>query len=99
MIDTLPTSPAYGRTPAEQARRIGPGRGGRETHVSSVIRWITVGVRLSDDARLRVRATRTPGGWRITDADMDAFLAAVTEDRLRRVGIGAVSPTPVRLSA
>jgi hypothetical protein len=91
-------SPLIGRPPAEVARNLGPGRNGRPIHPSSVIRWIVDSVRLSNGARLRLRASRLPGGWRINDDDLRDFVAAVTADRLSDTTL-ATPPSPVCESA
>jgi hypothetical protein len=45
-------------------------------------RWILKGTTLRDGTRLRLAATRTPGGWLIEQADLDGFLARLTADAL-----------------
>jgi hypothetical protein len=52
-------------------------------HQMSVTRWITIGAKMTNGSRLRLRATRTPGSWLVTQEDLDEFLAALTADRLR----------------
>src|SRR5688500_4512631 len=79
---TAQTESPYGRSPAQAARRLGTGRNGKPLHPSTFTRWILQGVRLSDGSRLTLRARRLPGGWRITDDDLDAFIDATTRDRL-----------------
>jgi hypothetical protein len=39
------------------------------------------GVRLKSGGRLKLPATRYPGGWRIAEADFDEFIARLTADR------------------
>jgi hypothetical protein len=53
---------------------------------SAVSRWIGKGVLLADGSRVRLRATANPHGWRIDRHDLNAFLAAVTADRLTQAG-------------
>jgi hypothetical protein len=48
---------------------------------SACVRWIQKGSVLSNGARLRLEAIATPGGWRIRPSALDAFLAALTDDR------------------
>jgi hypothetical protein len=69
------STPAYGRRLVEQARRL-------DTHPNTLIRHVRSGVRLRDGSRLRLRATVTPGGYRIADSDVDLFYTALTADRL-----------------
>jgi hypothetical protein len=61
-------------TPTDVARRL-------NCHPSGPVRWITKGAMLSDGQRLKLKALRTPGGWRIRRDWLDAFLAALTADR------------------
>jgi excisionase family DNA binding protein len=50
-------------------------------HPSAPIRWIQRGSELSDKSRLKLQAIRSPGGWRISRAALDAFLQRLTDDR------------------
>jgi hypothetical protein len=54
-----------------------------DCHPSAVVRWIQKGTPLSTGTRLRLAATRTPGGWRVRREDLEQFLEALTADRLR----------------
>ncbi len=54
-------------------------------HPASVIRWIRNGVALSTGERLRLRAQKSPSSWLIKQSDLDAFLNAITTDRLGEV--------------
>jgi hypothetical protein len=54
-----------------------------DCHPSAVVRWIQKGTPLSTGTRLRLAATRTPGGWRVRREDLEHFLEALTADRLR----------------
>jgi hypothetical protein len=75
-VSTSPVPPQpFGRKLVEQARRL-------ETHPNTLIRWIKSGVKLRDGSRLQLRATLTPGGWRLTDSDINMFYSALTADRL-----------------
>lgn len=80
-------APAYGRRLVEQARRL-------DTHPNSITRHIRNGVLLRDGSRLRLRATVTPGGYRITDADVDAFYEALTADRLGESAPASCADSP-----
>jgi hypothetical protein len=87
------------------------GRGGRPPHASTLVRWITKGTRLRDGSRLRLRALRTPGGWRVAEDSLYEFYDALTRDRLGvdahdDAGFSAAAtaatprrPSPVRRSA
>lgn len=72
MIETPPYL-----SPAQIGRRYS--RDGKPLHPSTINRWINRGVVTRSGARVRLRALRCPGGWRILQKDVDAFLAAVGE--------------------
>ncbi len=63
------------------ARLIPSCRAGKETNAITLSRWIKEGAKLSDGGRLKLRATRTPGGWFTTEAWVKEFLDALTTDR------------------
>ncbi len=77
MLDaSLPESTAIRGLPvSEIARRIG-------VHPSTVIRWVLKPKTLQSGRKVRLAATRSPGGWRIKVEDIDAYLDAITRDRL-----------------
>ncbi len=77
------------------ASRMAPGRDGSPAHVATLTRWIVKGTRLRDGTRLRLEAVRTPGGWRTCRQWVEAFLRALTEDRLGPDD-GPVPPAPDR---
>jgi hypothetical protein len=54
-----------------------------DCHPSAPLRWIARGSLLSTGERLRLRAVRAPGGWRVRREDLAAFLDTLTADRLR----------------
>jgi hypothetical protein len=53
----------------------------RDNHPSAAIRWITRGACLRNGNRIKLRAIRTPGGWRVRQEWLDEFLAVLTNDR------------------
>ena len=61
-------------TPADIAKNLG-------VHPSTPVRWCNRGVVLSDQTCVRLKHLRLPGGIRVKPEDLDAFLAAITEDR------------------
>jgi hypothetical protein len=63
-----------------------------DRHPNSVNRWILKGTPLRDGSRLRLNATRTPGGWLVEQRDLDSFLALLTTDALGK-------PAPIDLKA
>jgi hypothetical protein len=60
-------------------------------HSTTILKWIKVGVGLPDGGRLWLRATKRPGGWMITQADLDAFLEMYAAAAAEEVS----SPAPV----
>ena len=50
-------------------------------HTNTVNRWLRQGVLFSDGKRRRPEALRTPGGWRVREDDLFAWLDAVKADR------------------
>jgi hypothetical protein len=62
------------------------------THPSACVRWIQKGSLLSSGSRLRLEALATPGGWRIRRSSLDAFLAALTDDRTSKPSAAPKAP-------
>ena len=91
--------PAYIRPP-QAARLLGPGRSGRPSHPSRIIRYIVRGAPLRNGGRLHLRGVRFPDGWRTTAAWIEAFLDELTGDQLDQ-GVAAppAGPTPARAAA
>jgi hypothetical protein len=73
----------------EAARFVPSSRPGRTIDPATMIRWITMGAKLRDGGRLKLRATRSPGGWLTSRIWIEEFLAALTADRN-----GSVAPLP-----
>ena len=89
---TLASHPRHYRSLAEAARLFPPSRNGRPVHVATLTRWINDGVRGRDGQVIRLRATRLPGRWVVTDAAVDEFLDALTRDRADNAAPTTVSP-------
>src|SRR4051794_10228515 len=72
----------HGRRLADIARSF-PGRSGGDTsiHPGTVWRWVRVGCLRRDGSRLRLRASRSPGGWLVRDDDLATFLKEVERER------------------
>jgi hypothetical protein len=70
------------RNLAAAARRIPSARINGFTHPATVIRWILNGVQIRGGGRLRLEALKTPGGWLVSDAAVDEFLAKLTAARM-----------------
>jgi hypothetical protein len=68
-------------TLSQAAKLIPPSRGGKPTHVATITRLIVQGIGLRDGSRVRLKATRFPGRWMVTQADLDEFVEALTRDR------------------
>src|SRR4051794_33170559 len=83
-------APTY-RPVSEIARRIEPSRSGRPVHPSTVVRWITKGVRLQSGVILKLKAKRFPGHWAVSEEDFNDFVEILTTDRC---GEPARSRTP-----
>jgi hypothetical protein len=93
-MSTVAEARPIGRTPAAIAKAIPSCRIDGPTHPATITRWIMRGVRLRDGSRLRLAATRSPGGWLVTDDAIEHFLAALTADRL-----GEPAPAPPSATA
>jgi hypothetical protein len=68
-------------TPAQIGRLCPQNREGVSVSPTSVVRWITEGVRLRSGDRLKLPAVRYPAGWRIAEDDFEQFIARLTADR------------------
>jgi hypothetical protein len=71
---TTETCPEIYLSPADISRTLG-------NHPSAAVRWMRRGAVLSNGDRLFLRFVRLPGGYRVKPEWLDAFLAALTEDR------------------
>jgi hypothetical protein len=80
LVGDAPSVPAY--LDLKAASRLIPGRDGKPTHTSTLTRWILRGSRLQTGERVRLRALRTPGGWKTTGDWLDGFLETLTTDRI-----------------
>lgn len=69
------------KTVCVAARSVPSNRPGRSAAPSTLIRWIVTGAKLRDGGRLKLRATRSPGGWLTSEAWIQEFLGALTADR------------------
>jgi hypothetical protein len=79
---------------AQAARRIPPTKGDRPVHVSTLTRWITKGVKTAAGWVIRLEARRFPGGWKVTEEAVDAFLDELTRAALGSEPIPCASPNP-----
>jgi hypothetical protein len=79
---------------AEAARQFLPWKDGKPQNPAALNRAILKGVKLRDGSRRKLRARWFPCGWGVTQEDVEAFLAALTRDRL-----GAEPAAPPRVPA
>jgi hypothetical protein len=62
----------------EAARRIPPGRNGRPTHISTLVRWITRGVKVRGVGTVRLEALRCSSRWLTSAEALGRFFSAQT---------------------
>jgi hypothetical protein len=65
---------------SQAARRLPPFREGRPVSASTLFRWATKGVRLSDGSTLRLEAIRIGGRWLTSTEALDRFVRRQTPD-------------------
>jgi hypothetical protein len=75
MIDLTTEQPL---TLAEACRLVPPGRGGRRTHLSTLLRWITSGVRTAGGSVVRLEALRLGGKWVTSREALQRFAERLT---------------------
>jgi hypothetical protein len=66
---------------SQAARLLPPGRNDRPVHVATLTRWILVGVRTTNDQRVKLDAIRLGGRWLISTGALTRFAEALTADR------------------
>jgi hypothetical protein len=62
----------------EACRLVPPARGGRRTHISTLLRWITRGVVTADGRRVRLRACRLGSRWITSRESITEYMQALT---------------------
>jgi hypothetical protein len=72
------------------ARLVPPGRGGRQTHASTLLRWIKKGTKGPSEERVRLEGYRVGGRWATSRASLERFLEALTPP------VGATTTRPLR---
>lgn len=87
MID-LTTETAIPLTQA--AKLIPPGRSGRKTHLSTLLRWVEAGAAGPGGSRVRLEALRLGGRWVTSREAIQRFAEALTP------ALTAPSPSPSR---
>lgn len=71
---SAPAAEAMTIQEAATSRRVGP---------KTIWRWIRSGVQISDGSRIRLRAAKLGGAWRIDPADLEEFSRRLTESALK----------------
>jgi hypothetical protein len=66
----IPLSAAAAETP--------PGRNGKKTHLSTILRWILHGAKAPDGSRVRLDAIRLGGRWFTSREALQRFAEALT---------------------
>jgi hypothetical protein len=62
----------------QAARLVPPGHGGRKTHISTLLRWISPGVRLPGGQLVRLEALRVGSRWCTSSPALQRFFEALT---------------------
>jgi uncharacterized protein DUF1580 len=55
-----------------------PGRNGKRTHLSTILRWILTGAKAPDGSRVRLEAIRLGGRWFTTREALQRFAERLT---------------------
>jgi hypothetical protein len=63
---------------AEATKLIPPGRQGKRTHLSTLLRWILSGARNPAGDRVRLQAVRIGGRWMTSRESLQRFAEALT---------------------
>jgi hypothetical protein len=77
-------------------RTLVPSHRGNQTHVSTLIRWATRGVRLPSGQRLKLAASRIGNRWYTTDTAFAEFIAGQNPSTETQPALA--SPTPSQRS-
>jgi hypothetical protein len=77
----------------EACRLVPPGRGGRQTHLSTILRWILKGSKGPGGHLIRLEAMRVGGRWMTSAAALQRFAEALTPHLAADDGRAAV-PSP-----
>ncbi len=75
MLDLTTEAPL---TLAAACQLIPPGRGGKRTHLSTLIRWVTSGVKAPGGQIVRLEALRLGGKWVTSREALQRFAEALT---------------------
>jgi hypothetical protein len=75
MIDLASETPL---SLAAATRLIPPGRNGRKTHISTLLRWIFAGVRGPNGTRVHLEAARLGARWITSQEAIQRFMESLT---------------------
>ena len=75
---------------AEACRLVLPGRGGRRTHLRTLLRWVLKGSKAPGGQLVRLEACRVGSRWMTTAAALQRFSEALTP----QLGETTRTPTP-----
>jgi hypothetical protein len=75
---------------AAAARLVPPARGGKRTHLSTLLRWIVRGAKAPDGSPVRLEAIRLGGRWLTSREALQRFVERLTPD----LDTVATVPTP-----
>ncbi len=64
----------------ETRKGIKPGHSGKQTHISTIIRWIKIGARGPNGQRVRLEAVRLGGRWLTSREALQRFAERLTPD-------------------
>ena len=63
---------------AVAAAEMPPGRNGKKTHLSTILRWIMSGAKAPDGRRVRLEGVHIGGRWFVTRESLQRFADALT---------------------
>jgi hypothetical protein len=81
---------------AAAAKLIPPGRGGRRTHLSTLVRWILRGSRGPEGARVKLEAMRVGNRWITSREALQRFAEALTPRHAAQESLAPRSPAKRR---
>ena len=79
---------------AEAAKLVPPARRGKRCHLSTLLRWITAGVRAPDGSRVRLEAVRLGGRWLTSREALRRFAERLTPNLDQAQGPAPAAKTP-----
>jgi hypothetical protein len=89
-------SPQSPVTLTQAAKLVPPTRGNRPVHAATLSRWIMKGVVGRDGNGIKLKALRTPGGWRTSGEWLTEFFEALARDKVAEPAPQPVLRSPAR---